>query len=507
MKYLDLAALLVAFYGSIVWGTYIYLNVTPIKKIVILFIIVVEIEGYFLSKFMINNLEKIEIVTWQMTKKQKGIVFISVALITFIVMLIWLLGYYPGSFSPDSIAQYTQAISGKYDDWHPAWHTLVFFTFPLKVFKVPASIIVMQILYFALILGFLVLTICELSNVKIAVISFAYIILNPYVGYIMLYPWKDVGFGLASLLVTVISVRLIFKQSAKEKLWKCILLGIVIASATIFRHNAILYTGSLLIVLFFNLDKKTWIKIFIFTIAAFIIIKFPVYDFFEVSKAEKRIVEETGLPLTVIGNVAKETPELMDEELSKFVYSLAAPEQWQESYQCGNFNNIKWIANLSAVEEQGVAGMLRLMMKCFRLSPKASIDAVIALTDMVYGFENGMEGNVSPGIAENIYGITYSPPQSEKCQALVSSYAAFINTSVFRYFRTYGICLFVILVTALSKLKFNSWNSWKKAFMVIPIFVYDFGTMLLLTGPDSRFFFITFLVTPLLIVWAFSKEN
>ena len=153
LKYLDLAALLVAFYGSIVWGTYIYLNVTPIKKIVILFIIVVEIEGYFLSKFMINNLEKIEIVTWQMTKKQKGIVFISVALITFIVMLIWLLGYYPGSFSPDSIAQYTQAISGKYDDWHPAWHTLVFFTFPLKVFKVPASIIVMQILYFALILG------------------------------------------------------------------------------------------------------------------------------------------------------------------------------------------------------------------------------------------------------------------------------------------------------------------------------------------------------------------
>ena len=51
LKYLDLAALLVAFYGSIVWGTYIYLNVTPIKKIVILFIIVVEIEGYFLSKF------------------------------------------------------------------------------------------------------------------------------------------------------------------------------------------------------------------------------------------------------------------------------------------------------------------------------------------------------------------------------------------------------------------------------------------------------------------------
>ena len=39
-------------------------------------------------------------------------------------------------------------------------------------------------------------------------------------------------------------------------------------------------------------------------------------------------------------------------------------------------------------------------------------------------------------------------------------------------------------------------------FMAVPLLAYDYGTMLLLTGPDSRFFFITFLVTPLLIVYA-----
>ncbi len=37
---------------------------------------------------------------------------------------------------------------------------------------------------------------------------------------------------------------------------------------------------------------------------------------------------------------------------------------------------------------------------------------------------------------------------------------------------------------------------------VIPILTYDFGTMLLLTGDDSRFFFITFLLVPLTVFLA-----
>lgn len=59
----------------------------------------------------------------------------------------------------------------------------------------------------------------------------------------------------------------------------------------------------------------------------------------------------------------------------------------------------------------------------------------------------------------------------------------------------------MILVVALSRVDFKSIGTWRRALMVVPIFAYDFGTMLLLTGPDSRFFFITFLVTPLLVVW------
>ena len=148
------------------------------------------------------------------------------------------------------------------------------------------------------------------------------------------------------------------------------------------------------------------------------------------------------------------------------------------------------------------------MFKCFKLSPQASFDALFALTDVVYGFETGLEGEIGAEIVDNDYGIAYTDTRSEACNMLVNTYTSLINRTVFKYVRTYGVILLVLLVVVLSRLKFNSWKSWKKAFMIVPIFCYDFGTMLLLTGADSRFFFITFLVVPLIIVFTLSKgEN
>lgn len=145
--------------------------------------------------------------------------------------------------------------------------------------------------------------------------------------------------------------------------------------------------------------------------------------------------------------------------------------------------------------------MLRLMGKCFKLSPVVSTKAFIALTDMVYGFENGLEGNVGYGIITNDYGITNKEMLGGVCRTITDDYSEFINNTIFKYLRTYGVCLLVMLVVALSRVDFKSIGTWRRALMVVPIFAYDFGTMLLLTGPDSRFFFITFLVTPLLVVW------
>lgn len=509
---MDLAALIAALYVSVVWSAYFYLNITHSKSVNGMFLIAVFIGSYKLMHIIIKKIKRCELIPLATTKKKKWLVFMITAFLTIGVMLIWIFAYYPGSFSSDSIDQYRQALEENYNDWHPAWHTIIFFTLPLKIFGKAAAIIILQNIYFSLLMGYLALTIYEIGDLKATFLSISFILLNPYVGHIMLYPWKDVAFALGALFCTVFAIRLVVMEENTKRTWKLIAFGVALASTTIFRHNAILYTLPLLIAISLKTDKKTWLKVTIVTLISFFIIKVPIYNGLNVTKPGKRVLESTGLPLTVIANVVKETPDKLDEELTEFAYTLAAPELWEEKYSCGNFNSIKWEGiNTSLVDKEGYWGMFKLMLKCFQLSPGASLDAFISLTDVVYGFENGLEGNVTTEISGNDYGISYvdNPGKLvEMCREVVNNYSTFIDGTVFRYFRTYGVCLAVVIVTFLGKLDFKSWNSWKRTFMLIPLLAYDFGTMLLLTGPDSRFFFITFWVTPLLIVYALSKgEN
>lgn len=504
LKNIDKSALIAAIYAGIVWFSYLYLNFAPEKPVYIMAIGMTVI-SYCIIRRIMNWIRKhagIRKRNGRICRKEKIIVYLVTAGIAFAILLVWFLAYYPGSFSTDSITQYGQAVKGNYSDWHPVWHTLIFFTFPLKVFGRTEAIILLQIFYFSLIMGYFSLTIYEMTNLKITILASMYILANPYTGHIMMYPWKDVGFAMAAFLCTIFSIRLIINKESTAKTWKLVLFGLALASATIFRHNAILYTASLLFILFFQTDRKNWIKILVFTTIILLVIKVPVYHALDVEKPDKRVRESMGLPLTVIGNVAKETPERMDAELWDFAFSMASYEQWSEYYVCGNFNNIKWNGiDFSGVEEEGYSGMLRLMGKCFKLSPVVSTKAFIALTDMVYGFENGLEGNVGYGIITNDYGITNKEMLGGVCRTITDDYSEFINNTIFKYLRTYGVCLLVMLVVALSRVDFKSIGTWRRPLMVVPIFAYDFGTMLLLTGPDSRFFFITFLVTPLLVVW------
>ena len=197
LKKIDAATILAALYASLVWVAYFYLNITPDKYMNIIFLITMFIGSYAFLQFIINKIRKSELtMPIVITRTVKCKVFFMTLFVTMGIMLIWILAYYPGSFSGDSIDQYGQALNASYNNWHPAWHTIVFFTLPLKIFGTPASIVIIQNIYFSIVMGYLALTIYEIGGLRVTVISILYILMNPYTGYIMLYPWKDLGFAL-----------------------------------------------------------------------------------------------------------------------------------------------------------------------------------------------------------------------------------------------------------------------------------------------------------------------
>jgi hypothetical protein len=339
------------------------------------------------------------------------------------------------------------------------------------------------------------------------VLSLGYILLNPFTGKILMHPWKDVGFGMMGLVASTMAAEIYFSKGRWcDKWWHCILLGFVLTTATLFRHNAILFTFFLAIALFFHVERRQWLKIAITFVIALVIIKGPLYNTLNVESPGERVVESVGLPLTVIGNVASKTPELMDDELAEFVYAIAPKETWENNYGM-YFNSIKWhvTTDTSIVEEKGVLNVCRLMFKCFRYSPKASFEALFFLTDIVYGIENGIKGEFDNVVDENQYGITYMG--NESVASFWQNFNEMMSDTIFKYFKHIGVSIVVMLFAMMTWFDVKSWEDWKKIFLCMPIFAYDFGTMLLLTGMDSRFFYVSFLVCPLMVMIALVKRR
>lgn len=235
-------------------------------------------------------------------------------------------------------------------------------------------------------------------------------------------------------------------------------------------------------------------------------VKIPLYSALRVGKPDKRVMETTGLPLSVISNVAKSHPERLNEETADFVEKLVrGKSELLNSYNVIGFNSIKWAGcDFSQIEEKGVRGILRMMFHCIRVAPKTSARAMIGLTIPVYGIE--VACRAGDGITENNFGLKACPVKL--IAKLKRIYAAGISRTPLKYlFSNIGTLILVMFAFILFKTDFTKKEDLKRMFLCLAIFIYDFGTMLLLSGPDVRFFFVTFLVWPLVVLVMSQKSR
>ena len=466
-----------------------------------IFAIIVFIIAFLISSAILKIIKKITIKTPHniLSVKQRVSLFLLFFMGTLTVALIWFLAYNPGGFSSDSIDQLNQAINGNYLDWHPALHTILVFTIPYSIFHNIAAIVIFQIIFFALTLAYSMLTIYELIGKKWSIIAFLVIIFNPIVMDTLMFPWKDVTFAIFALLITTISLKIYHSSGTwGNKTWKLILLGIAITITSILRHNGILFTVPLVAFLFFFLDHKQWFKLFACIVVTFFLIKVPLYSALNVTNPIRGAEETLGLPLTVLANVAKTTPEAMDQETSDFMYSIATQEQWQNLYITGDFNSIKWSnINLAPISDLGPMKIIKLTVKNLISSTDASLIALFKATQVVYGVEGTFSHNI-PYIASDTAIASFN---NTILKQAIDGYRKIFDESILKYLEYTGTTIIALLVFILGK---NHWkdNNWKKILLCTPIFFYDFGTMILLTGPEIRFFYINFIIYPIIIVLA-----
>ncbi len=499
--------LLLMLYLLFVWMSFLFVKVTDdIPRLLILMLLSLPVL-LLLSSFLLRKAEGIRIPdpgAADPLRERK--VFLFSALACLGILLIWYAAFFPGAFTEDSISQIEQAVSGEYSDWHPVWHTLLVFTLPLKLTGQAWTIVLLQILWFSLGTGCLCRIVFRLSDLRWTLFFLLFLLLNYYTGEILMFPWKDAAFAVSGALCPALGVSLLSEKDEAPKAWmKCAALGLLMSCATLFRHNGILFTGPLLLVLFFLLNKKQWLAVFGVCAAALFLIRVPLYSALGVSAPGSRVVETTGLPLTVLGNIAKEAPEKLDEETAGLMYGMASPEEWREKYQTGNFNSIKFTGiSTGGVEEAGRVKILDMAFRNSLRAPKAALKALLALTDTVYGVETGIEGDTIPGIVRNNFGLARRG--SDFLARLLLNIREAVRSSVFSRLTTIGFSIILLLIAVLSRLSGEA-RCRKPLLLALPLLVYDFGTMLLLSGPDSRFFFINYLTCPFLIVLILSERG
>ena len=89
----------------------------------------------------------------------------------------------------------------------------------------------------------------------------------------------------------------------------------------------------------------------------------------------------------------------------------------------------------------------------------------------------------------------------------MTEYSEIYSRSIFRCLSRIGTTLLIMLAAILAKCCLSSKKDWKRILLCLSVFCYDFGTMLLLTGPDARFFQVSFLVCPIFTLLMFYEKD
>lgn len=448
------------------------------------------------------------------TGKELTIWFAVCFVCTFVCLLTCYYALFPGAFSPDSNNQLYQATSGGYSDWHPFIHTFLFFTVPMKLFNAEEMIVFLQIMYFSIALAYLIMTIRKYGCPRnICVLGIAIVLLSPVTGNILMYPWKDCGLAIFSMVSMAYYINIILSQGEwLQKKRNMVLCSLFLVLTMLVRHNAVLFIlpmmAAVLILGWKKYKRQVFLAIIIFAAILFFI-KVPVYRIFRVEKPDNLVRETMGMCMVVMGNVVKNCPEKLDNEVREFLYDVSPKDVWEETYETGDFNSVKWHSetDVTLIEEAGRGKILRYTLSTFRASKMYSLQAFLQLTGMVWRLDGDLNWWIGGSADTEKTDLVLDTERQAEIRRMLEDWRIFVDKSVLKYPMNY-IGWFNLALIALAIAGIQKKRDGVKIFHALPLLCYNFGTALLLTGFDWRFFYLNFpLIIPTLFLLVKSTQE
>lgn len=435
--------------------------------------------------------------------------FWGVSAAVFVVYIMYLLADYPGGFSPDTLWQWEQAHTLDFNDHHPFFHTLLFWLLT-RIWDSYTFMLLVQIAAFSLGFGYLAATMYAwgFRSVSDPAVHrhWCVFLCNTQHCPVLLERLRSIGF----LFVLPFAY---FQHSSQqrrmaEKTRNWIASSILLACITLVRHNAILLTAPMLILLLLSYPRIRRISLKLITVVLVLIIgvKGPLQTFCGVEPVPSTYLETTGLPMTILCSAYALAPDTMPPEAYAFMETLAPQDQFAQLYQFRNYNSVKWA--FSFTENQlspvPVSEFLGMVWKTAVGNPMLALRSVLELTAMVWELSgHHYDLSIAPYGTPPAYVPISSQiqPIFEELFQVVDS--AFAGSLVQKFTSQLGI-LNLALILALY-FSIHKTHGWSALWIVLPILCYNFGTMLLLSDLDFRFFHFNCLAAWPLVMLLFSK--
>jgi hypothetical protein len=418
------------------------------------------------------------------------------------LVLLWAL-YFPGSTSPDTISQWQQVQTLQFNDWHPVAHTLLIWLSTLLI-KQYWFALLMQNLALAFAVAYLGVTLDSWGFPRwVARSSMVFIIINPATWNIMQYAWKDCAFAIFMLFYAIHLINIYLSEGKWLRSWQhTVYFLISFTGASLMRHNGIFATLPILLVLFF-LDLKSWkrmLAVGLLCISLLALIKGPAYQLLKVeTDPTQTFVESMGVPMTMMGGIIAAAPENLPTDVKAFLNLIATDAEWQKYYRLGDWNSVKFkVDSVKVIASQSPQAFLDMTARAIHSSPGVALNAYVALTDMVWDPFATVDW---AEIQEFRIGTSLHDLAKNEIRFLssVSTYGPFGSL-----FWCTGTYMLLMLSAALINIPRSG---FKVLLLVVPMLVYNFGTMLLLSGADHRFFYYNALICVPIVLVLFSRKT
>ncbi|MGP4077105.1 DUF6020 family protein [Halobacillus sp. K22] len=268
-------------------------------------------------------------IRWQEPSRWKIVLY---AIFPILVWSMYLVAYYPGTMTPDSLSHWEQIHTLDFSNWHPVvytWYIMGLTT----IWKTPAIVAFSQIVILALFGGYAAYSLekrgIAAKWVWIGVLLFG---LYPLNGIFPIAIWKDIFFSGFIFLFTIFTYNIVSSKGAwLASNWHQLLLGINALAISLMRSNGmpIFVVMAILLLIAYRAYFKRLLATLVIVGLAYFLISGPFFNYMDVRATSPN--EALSIPTQQFAHIIKENGELTEEQKS-YLDSILPLETWKANY-------------------------------------------------------------------------------------------------------------------------------------------------------------------------------